>query len=536
MKKILSLAAVLLLCSSRSWAQEPAPAGEQPVYFVYATGQRTDQKLKVLIISTHILRGRNFAFPYQPTTVSMSLDFNEIITRIGQNERHFSTEYDNIHFNPVQVEELYGGYLRWNIQLQYHGDLTSSDNSLSAIEKVRAALIEDHIRKGYRVYQVRFTPLVDGENLSGYRYYDAGTSSYKNLVLDKVSPLSPLWITPYMKGDIKGILAGIGSSLDHRSSGGGIVIEDAGSSRKSSSYSSNSSSKKTSEDPDKWKRQAELNMWQAGNLEAEGDALYQRGTIFYPQALEKYRQAQQLYATSRVQSKINNINGLVGGVKLILDAGESVEKAIETADPQKKTRFVQGFVNYTGLLGSYGNITNPHAQNPMGAFFGFNGHRMFLSFETRIGYIVSPVYEYTVGGLNNTTTSDRVGVQQSSLGLGLSGGLNIPLRDLVIYGMYGFDLMVIPLSNEVLTPGFSLEDDPTFPSFITKWTFGAVYRFPRTRIGLGIQYNLNTIKGEEDRSEPVINNKYPDEHYYLRTTTDEQYKFNNAGVSFIWML
>src|SRR5690606_16010597 len=160
MKKMLYLAAVLLLYSSGVWAQEPAPAGEQPVYFVYATGQRTDQRLKILIISTHILRGRNFAFPYQPTEVSMSLDFNEIITRIENNERYFTTDYDNIHFNPVQVEDLHGDYLKWNIQRQYHEDITSSDNTLTALEKVRASLIEDHIRKGYRVYQVRFTPLV----------------------------------------------------------------------------------------------------------------------------------------------------------------------------------------------------------------------------------------------------------------------------------------------------------------------------------------------------------------------------------------
>src|SRR5690606_33115007 len=129
----------------------------------------------------------------------------------------------------VQVEDLHGDYLKWNIQRQYHEDITSSDNTLTALEKVRASLIEDHIRKGYRVYQVRFTPLVDGENLSGYRYYDTHSSSYKNLVLDRVSPLSPLWIAPYMKGDIKGMLAGLGSSQE-RSSSGGIVIEDAGSS------------------------------------------------------------------------------------------------------------------------------------------------------------------------------------------------------------------------------------------------------------------------------------------------------------------
>ena len=533
MKRILYLAAILLLFSSSLWAQEPAPAGEQPVYFVYATGQRTDQQLKVLIISTYILRSRNFAFPYQPAATSMSLDFNGIITRIENNERYFTTDYDNVHFNPVQVAGLYGDYLKWNIQLPYHEDLSAADNTLTAIEKVRASLIEDHIRKGYRVYQVRFTPLVDGENLSGYRYYDTHSSSYKKLVLDGVSPLSPLWIAPYRKGDIKGMLAGLGSSLK-RSNSGGIVIEDAGSSRKSSSYSS--SSKKKSEDPDRWKRQAELNRWQAGYLEAQGDSLYERGALFYPQALQKYQQAQQLYATSRVQSKINNINGLIGGVQAIIQAGESVEKAIEAADPHKKTRFVQGFVNYTGLLGSYGNITNPHKQSPMGAFFGVNGHRAFLSFEARIGYMVSPVYEYTVGGLNNTTTGNRVGVQQSSLGLGLSGGLNIPLRSLVIYGMYGFDMMAIPLSHEVLTPGFTLEEDPAFPSFITKWTFGAVYKIPGTRVGVGIQYNLNTIKGEEDQSEPVIDHKYPDEHYYLRATTDEKYRFNNAGISFCWML
>lgn len=534
MRKLCYLLAILSLGSSRLRAQQPVTGGQQPVSFIYATGQRTDQRLKVLIISTHILRAKNYAFPYQRAETSMSLDFYKIINQIEHSERYFSADYDNIHFNPVQQEDLYGDYLNWHKQLPYHEDITSSDNTLSAIEKVRASLIEDHIRKGYRVYQVRFVPDIDGDNSSGYRYYDEKTTSYKTLELERVSPLSPLWIAPFVKGDIKNMLAGLKPSSSSNSSAG-LVIEDTKTSNKNSS-SDPGTTTKANEDPDKWKKQAEFNMWQAGYLELQGDSLYQRGALFYPQALQKYQQAQQLYPSARVQSKINNINGLVAGVQAITQLGESVENAIESADPDKKTRHVYGFVNYTGLLGSYSNMASPYDQHPMGAFFGVNGHRTFLSFEIRIGYMASPVFEYTVEGTNDAVTGDRVSVQQSGAGLGLSGGLNIPFRNLVVYGMYGLDMRVFNISNKVLTPGFLLKEDPEFPAFVTRWTFGAVYKIPRTRIGVGIQYNLHSIKGEEDESHPLINNKYPDEHYYLSTTTNERYKFNNAGISFCWEL
>lgn len=523
---------VLLLLSARVFAQQEGPVAERPAYFIYSAGERTDKKLKVLLISTYIYRAKNFAFPHDQISTGMSLDFSKIILRIEREEKYFPADYDNIMFNPMKVSDIYGNFQRWNITHQYYDGITQNDNSLTALEKIRTALIKDYQQKGYSVYQVSFAPEIDGANQTSYSYYDAQTSTYKKFAFEQLSPLSPLWIPPFRTGNIRNVLAGLNTSTSQSS--GGIVIESKSTGKSqtsnSTSYSSTSSSaSKSSDDPEKWKREADLKMWEAAALEAKGDTLYGMGALFYMQALDQYKAAFYTFPSARVQSKIDNINAMASLGKALREGMEKVDEGVERLDPHKKTRHIYGFVNYSGLLSSYDKIANPNDHTAMGAFLGVTGHRTFVSFEVRLGYMRAPAYEYNIMDINRQIVDGKVRIVQSSATLGMSGGVNIPIRNLVIYGLYGFDCM-LTTSQKILTSGYSLDETPTFPYLLTKFTFGTIYRIPRTKIGIGVQYNLNSISGEKDGASAIINDKAPQEHYYLHSTTNEKYKYNNAGV------
>jgi hypothetical protein len=86
--------------------------------------------------------------------------------------------------------------------------------------------------------------------------------------------------------------------------------------------------------------------------------------------------------------------------------------------------------------------------------------------------------------------------------------------------------------QKILTQGYYVDETPTYPYLLTKLTFGTIVRIPHTRIGIGIQYNLNSITGEDDGASAIIDEKAPAEHYYLHSTTNEKYKYNNGGISF----
>jgi hypothetical protein len=276
-------------------------------------------------------------------------------------------------------------------------------------------------------------------------------------------------------------------------------------------------------------------MWEASMLEAKGDTLYNMGSLFYMEALELYKSAQQAFPSARVQAKIDNINAMANLGKALNNGMKQVDEGIERLDPHKKTRHAYGFVNYTGLLSSYDKIANANDHAAMGVFVGVTGHRTFISFEARLGYVVSPVYEYNVIDIDKQPAANTVRVQQNSAVVGLSGGVNIPIRNLVVYGMYGFDCLMTT-GQKILTAGYHVDETPTYPYLLTRFTFGTIYRIPHTKIGLGIQYNLNSISGESDGSSAIINESAPSEHYYLHSTTNEKYKWNNGGISFCWSL
>ena len=168
-------------------------------------------------------------------------------------------------------------------------------------------------------------------------------------------------------------------------------------------------------------------------------------------------------------------------------------------------------------------------------------HRVFLSVELRFGYMVLPVYEYQVGGRNSfgneVMYENYVQVKHTGATMGFSGGINIPFKNVLLYGMYGMDMAVFYAKSESLTSGFSLEDQDAFvPMGLTNWTFGANLNIPKSKLSIGLHYHLNSYKGEDDSYHSVTYENDPDQKLLLRKTTSQEYKFNQAGVSFMWRL
>lgn len=514
MKKILLLT-ILIIETILSTAQQTVPINEQWVFFPYAVGERVDKKLKIMIIGTHLIRFNDLYGDYTDVgNVAMSLDFRDIIKPIEQDERYFPGDYDNIHFSTLKVEDMNGTYSNWNAVTKRENALTPNDNTLSALEKIRTNLIERYRREGYKIYQYSFIPLVEGDHASAYKYYDSKAAVYKSYKFERLNALSPLYIPYYRKGEIRSML----SSLNDQS-----VSGTGGSTTKT----------KTDEE-----RIAEMNLKEAmaRGHEAEGDRLYKLGTPFYMDALKKYKEAQAMYYTNQVQQKINEINSWVVVAKGINDAGQAIADGIEVIDPKKKTRANYAFINYTGLLGNYAKIANPNNQQPIDAWFGISGHRILLSMEARFGYMRSPVFEYEaqrVDFTGSTPIADKFRAQQDMLGLGISGGINIPFKPIIFYALYGIDMGFV-VSKKVLSPEFTAKDETSLPNMGNRLTFGTIIKIPKTTLALGFQCVVHSIKGEEDASNPVTYNNDRSRSYFLFRTTSEKYQYSNWGISLKW--
>src|SRR5690606_12704735 len=120
----------------------------------------------------------------------------------------------------------------------------------------------------------------------------------------------------------------------------------------------------------------------------------------------------------------------------------SLDDAVNSIDPMEKTRFAYGYLNYTGVaVNQTYHFIDPSV---FSGNFGFTIHRLFLSLDLKMGYMASPVYEYNLtkknpGSFQDVPTDETVRVQQMSLNMSMGGGINIPLKYFLVYGLYGAD-------------------------------------------------------------------------------------------------
>jgi hypothetical protein len=521
----------LIVCNAIS-AQKPDPVNEQWVYFPYAVGERSDKKLQVMVIGTHLIRFKTLTNASN-VNVEMSLDFGKIIDEIEKNERYHPNDYDNIGFLSTQIEDLNGDYLKWHGETIRANNLTTSDNTLSAMEKIRTKLIDSYKAKGYKVYQVDFNL----DMSSYYKYYDISVPTYKPLSFERLAPLSPLYVRVYPRGEIKNMLSQITQGGGYSGSSG-LVIESKEEQKQSGTNKNNSGGASRKMTDEEIRIDISYRKTLAETAAAEGDRLYKMGTMFYPAALEKYKQAQANYYSSDVQRRIDEISSWVAlgqSVNLLAQAADNLAAGV---DPDKKTRWVYWSLIYGGLGGNYSKISNGANHQPIEGLFTLTGHRLFFSFEMRMGYYGSPVYEYAVTvNASNPETPYKVQTENGALGLGLSGGINIPLKSLVMYAMIGFDARMFNVSDKITPSQFSFAETPTaadFPSFDSRLSFGVCYKKPQSRVGITAQYVMHSIKGKEDDATPIRYSGNPSGKYYLNRTTDEKYQFSNfsVGLSF----
>lgn len=225
---------------------------------------------------------------------------------------------------------------------------------------------------------------------------------------------------------------------------------------------------------------------------------------------------------------------------------EAINEAVSILDPIEKTKFTYCYINYTGLaVGSPQVFIEPSV---FSGNFGASMHRLYMSLDFRMGYMASPIYEYNLNKINyydsyprKSPANETVLLQNIALNMSVGVGVNIPIKNVLFYGLYGGDFMPFTLKTNVLTAGFENDgESPIFPMWNRRFTVGTILTIPKTKLAIGIQYNFNRIKGEtdDDGSHEILKISEPESryHYYLGTTTQKEYKFKNLGFSFMWKL
>ena len=508
---------------------------EQPAYFVYAEASRTDGRLKVLFISSHIIRMKNSQLP--GIDVDLYLDFDERVRDIPHDEMYYNNELKDIAIRKVNHQEIYGSSQKWNLNWNYYDRVNTGDNTLSALEKIRENLIREYQSNGYLVYQLDFSPKLN--NGLSYNYYNKNLGKYVNWEMERVSPLSPLWIPFYKKGEIKQLLAGLSDAVPE--SKGYITIESKDKKEDNNTNKSNNHSGTTpkKEDHTDWAAVAAVKQMEADGYEAEGDRLSKMGTLFMMQALEKYRQAQVTSPSPRVQQKINGIESQLALAQAINKGLENMENGAEnvrqTLDQSGIPRFRAGQFAYSGFATGGGKTGAGLSPWSASASYGF--YRIF-AMEAGLFYAQSPVYSLYLVNSNGDKVGKTINAYQRYAGISISGGLALPIKSNVLYALYGWNIPYGNLDAKGLNPEYEYPDAKKNLNVFKFQGFaklGFHMRIPNTRIGLGVHYTLNTIKGDKivDEDSPYSEVREGTEKYFVGGSELAKYTFNQFGVSFL---
>ena len=495
-----------------------------PVYFVYTLAGSGDQGVKVLLISSHLIRMSDSKLP--SIDVDLDLDFGKRADAIAREESNAASGAGKLSVWTTGHQSIYGNAAGWNLNHEYHEQVSVNDNTVQALEKIRENLIRDYQSKGYAVYQVDFAP--DLSLPANYSYYNTGGTQYAHWKLERLSPLSPLWIPYYKKGEIRSKLAGAGS---RGGSGGSLTI-------RSNDKGANNNVKnqpRQKEDNTDWAAVVAMKQAEANAYEAEGDRLSALGALYVMQALEQYKLAQQASPSARVQQKIDGINAqlsLAKSLKSGLDAADNAAGKIrESIDGLGLRRFRALQLSYSGLM-----VKKPYGDpTPWSTSLTYGFYRI-LALEAGVYYAQSPVYSLYLTDNNGNQTGQTIAAYQNQGGFTISGGLAMPVKFLVVYAMYGGNLPLDNLSATLVTPGYEYEDVKDDLQSL-KWRgmakLGVHVRVPRSRVAVGLHYALHTIKGDQliEKDSPYSTVKQGSASYKVGGSAIDKYKFGQFGLS-----
>lgn len=399
-----------MLLQNKATAQEvrePVPVNERDICFFYTEATHPgESNYKVVIFSSYLYRAP-IKFGYNsPSGILSSSQFRIVLSEafFKKCEKIMSDETTGYAYSSIHVgypKDQWGYFDNTSARGPYElYNVISSTTSY--LEQVREKIMADFRRRGYTILQTNFST-----------YFD---ESLKKAEVEQISKLSSLIIPEYSTGALNEYAKRF---RNNSSSGGGLSLTVTSKEEKKDASGSNSSTTKKAEDPDKWKRQVEIDRVRSMDLEAEGDRLEKMGSAFAQSAYAKYKEAYTLYPSERVKQKMDGIAAYFVLAQGITKLGEGVANTIETLDPNKKTRHLLVEFRYAGLLASYKDFLNQNNQRPSITSVGILGHRTFLSFGVRFGYMVSPTVEYRV---KNLRTGNIIG---STMRVQQSGGTGI---------------------------------------------------------------------------------------------------------------
>jgi hypothetical protein len=235
--------------------------------------------------------------------------------------------------------------------------------------------------------------------------------------------------------------------------------------------------------------------------------------------------------------------------KAVDQFGKKVDDFVFSLDPEGKTNYTHGFIQYNGILGSSGQVNSFNKYRlPTDVWFGITGQRLFLSYQVRLGYIQTGNMEIKVRQESRDFSDvivDTILVNNAGFGMGISAGINIPIKKFQVYGLYGYEFRV-GLGGNIYSDVFKYEDKKDgyylLPMFQSRLEAGVLWLIPKTRMGLGMNYNILSIRTSSNsdiknttllkiKSTASDNNSY-----YLDSFVRTKHKFVTLGIKFFWML
>lgn len=554
MKHIVSICMLFLLTKVNLIAQNTYPPQiiDEPVRntcYLYALGEAPfNTGVKVMIISTYIHRqkykdyhvlddyGNASKFYY----IGLLNAFNKKLDDIEADEHYLHTTATgtvlngNIILRSNVVEAHFGLVYAEGFCPSTVGNLPSSQHKSTTDYSYdcRQRFIDEKRREGYHVFQVAFD-----------QYYETSlkdlySSKEFNAAKDEVRALSPLYVETYRPGVIKNI-AGYQAKKGSNSSG-----------KKNNNAASGSNKPKETDE----ERQArmQLKMTMAYSLEREGDAYYQKGSLFYKEAYNRYKASYQMYPLPSVQKKISDMETMMRVAQSVDRFGKKVDDLVFSLDPDGKTNHTIGFLQYNGLAGteSQTNLFNRY-RLPSDVWFGITGQRLFLSFQARMGYMQTGNVEVSArmkmrGSSSDGQIVDTVLINNAGLGLGLSAGINIPIKRIQLYALYGYEFRV-GIAGNLYSDAFRFEDskdaNDVLPLLQRRIEAGVNVLIPKTRVGFGANYTFLALRTKADvgpssllKLNPTAADANGTNYYVLDSYTRSSYRYGNVGIKFFWML
>ncbi|MHA6697257.1 hypothetical protein [Chryseobacterium sp. A321] len=500
-----SLFAFLLLCSA-SGLRAQISSGD-PVSFVYQTGYVTSmESFKVLLISSHLIDFKEDQLGSTTVETQHFLNFGKLLERIEFDEAVPGwNDYDNLAFNSPTVEVITTA-LHPEISRRY--SILSSDTKREAALKIRTGIIEEHLARGYKVYQIDFDPA----RLSDYKYLATG-SGWQDATLRRHDALSPLYVPRYRKGEIRSMVEDLGERLSVVSTG--LTVES-----------------KTSSEAEK----SEINyVLIAQGLELEGDAFVRSEGPFSENALLKYQEAYSYAPTEELRQKIAQVSSLAVASEGIAHGVVGIENALDKWDVPTFFGWQLTYAGGMKVEASPGVKSEPfHVDLQLASY-------RLIAYNFGFSYSSSPSFQYSLMNQNSQPVSAAPAeFTQQNVNLSFALGVGIPIKSLVLYGLYGAEFPIFQ-NYTLLSTQYSEASDfaDSFKHQLRPYgKFGIHFSIPKTALALGVQYSIRSFKSEKILELGSVNTEMRagSSTYYLHKPLSDSYRYNLFGVSLIYKL